>query len=111
MATRKRNEGSDVAARVLAALPAIVFAIVIVLEGGIVFGIGILMLGMVALAELFNMMSRVRPAVLAGYIGVIALVLAARYGGRHEVLIVLMCCIPLVFFMTAMRRRREHASW
>lgn len=111
MATRRRNEGSDLAARVIVALPAIVFAIVIVLEGGVVFAAGILMLGMVALAELFNMMSRVRPPVVAGYIGVIGLVLAARYGGRHEVLIVLMCCFPLVFVMTAARRRREHASW
>lgn len=111
MATRRRNEGSDVAARFVAAVPAIIFAIVIVLEGGLVFAIGILMLGIVALAELFKMMSRPHPPVLAGYLGVIALVLAALYGGRQEVLIVLMCCLPLVFFGTVLRGRREHASW
>lgn len=111
MATRKRNEGSDVAARVLAAVPAIIFAIFIVIEGGIVFGIGVLILGIVALAELFNMMNRVRPAVLAGYLGTIALVLAARYGGRQEVLLVLISCIPFVFFLTVLRSRREHAAW
>ena len=111
MATRRRNEGSDVAARVLAAVPAIAFAIFIVLEGGIVFGLGIAALGMVALAELFNMMKRVRPPVIAGYLTIIALVLAARYGGRHEVLIVLMASVPFLFFLTAARRRWQHASW
>jgi phosphatidate cytidylyltransferase len=66
---------------------------------------------MVALAELFKLMHRVHPPVVAGYLAVIALVLAARYGGRQEVLIVLMASLPLVFFVTAARRRRAHASW
>ena len=37
---RRRNQRSDLGARVLAAIPAIVFAIFIVDEGGLVFALG-----------------------------------------------------------------------
>ena len=40
MATRRRNQGSDLGARVLAAIPAIIFAALIVGYGGLVFALG-----------------------------------------------------------------------
>ena len=111
MAVSRRNEGSDLGARVFAAIPAIAFAIFIVAEGGTIFAIGIALLGVMACAELFRMMRRPGPPVLAGYLSVIALVLAARFGDRDTVLLVLVITVPVVFFFTLLRPEFENASW
>src|SRR3982751_6044920 len=111
MAVSPRNEGSDLGARVLAAIPAIAFAIFIVVEGGTIFAIGIALLGVMACAELFKMMRRPGPPVLAGYLVVIALVLAARFGDREQVLLVLAISVPVIFFLTLLRPEYENASW
>ena len=65
MATRRRQR-SDTGARVLAAIPAIAFAIFIVSQGGLVFALGLIALGVIAMVELYTMMDRVRPPSLAG---------------------------------------------
>jgi phosphatidate cytidylyltransferase len=111
MAVSRRNEGSDVGARVLAAVPAIAFAIFIVVQGGTVFALGIALLGVMACAELFRMMRQPVPPVVAGYLAVIALVMAARFGDRHQVLLVLVISVPVTFFLTVVRPQRENASW
>jgi phosphatidate cytidylyltransferase len=111
MASSRRNEGSDLGARVLAAIPLIAFAIFIVLKGGTVFAIGVALLGVMACAELFKMMSRPRPPVVAGYLVVIAMVFAARYGDREQVLLILAISVPVVFFFTLLRPEFENASW
>src|SRR3954464_4608498 len=111
MAVSRRNEGSDLGARVIAAIPAIAFAIFIVVEGGTVFAVGIALLGVMACAELFRMMRRPGPPVVAGYLVVIALVFAARYGDRDQVLLLLVISVPVVFFFTLLRPEFENASW
>jgi phosphatidate cytidylyltransferase len=108
---RRRRGGSDLGPRVLAALPAIAFAVFIVVEGGIVFALGLTFLGMIALRELYELMRRVRPIDLAGYLSLAGLVLAALYGDPSDVLIVLVCAFPVTFFLALSRRRREHVSW
>jgi phosphatidate cytidylyltransferase len=111
MASRKRNQGSDLGARVLAAIPLILFAIFIVSRGGLIFAIGVTALALMAMAELFQLMKHPRPPVVAGYLGLIALVLAAHFGDRETVLLVLVCTVPVVFFFTVLRPVRENASW
>lgn len=111
MATSRRNEGSDLGARVLAAIPLIVFAIFIVAEGGTVFAVGITLLALMTCAELFRMMRRPGPPILAGYIMVVALVFAARFGGRDQVLLLGVIAVPVVFFFTTLRPQLENASW
>jgi phosphatidate cytidylyltransferase len=111
MAVSRRNEGSDLGARVLAAIPAIAFAVFIVIEGGTVFAVGIALLGVMACAELFRMMRRPGPPIVAGYLSVIALVFAARYGDRNTVLLVLVISVPVVFFATLLRRDLQNSSW
>jgi len=111
MASSRRNEGSDLGARVMAAIPAILFAIFIVSQGGTVFAIGITLLGLLAFAELFQMMRHPRPPVLAGYLAVIGLVMCARFGDRETVLIALAASVPVVFFLTVMRPQRKDAAW
>src|SRR3954449_8587288 len=111
MALSRRNEGSDLGARVFAAVPAIAFGILIVVEGGTVFAVGVALLGVMACAELFRMMRRPGPPVLAGYLIVIALVMAARFGDREQVLLVFAISVPVVFFCTLLRPQFENASW
>jgi phosphatidate cytidylyltransferase len=107
----RRRQRSDVSARVLAAIPAIAFAIFIVAEGGLVFALGLIALGVLAQAELFTLMARVRPVNLAGFLTLAGLVLAAEYGGKSQVLLVLVLSVPLTFFLSLLRPRREHVSW
>jgi phosphatidate cytidylyltransferase len=111
MAVSRRHEGSDLGARVLAALPAIAVAIFIVAEGGTIFAIGVIVLGLLAFAELFQMMGQPKPPVLAGYIAVIGLVLAARFGDREQVLLIVVLSVPVVFALAMMRQRLRDASW
>jgi phosphatidate cytidylyltransferase len=101
----------DTGARVLAAIPAIAFAIFIVAEGGLVFALGVIVLGILAQAELYTMMARVRPPSLAGFLTLIGLVLAALYGGKSQVLLVLVLSVPLTFFLALLRPRRDNVSW
>jgi phosphatidate cytidylyltransferase len=111
MTVSRRNEGSDLGARVIAAIPAILFAIFIVVQGGTVFAIGVALLGVMACAELFRLMKQPAPPVVAGYLVVIAMVMAARFGDRDQVLLVIAASVPAVFFFTVIRPQRKDASW
>ena len=110
-ARSRRNEGSDLGARVIAAIPAIIFAALIVGYGGLVFALGIAVLGVLSLAELYKLMGRVRPANVAGFLGILGLTLAALYGDQFQILLVLVACVPLTFFLTLARPRNVHSSW
>jgi phosphatidate cytidylyltransferase len=111
MATSRRNEGSDLGARLLAAVPAILFAVVIVSQGGTVFAFGLILLGLLAFAELFKLMAQPRPPVIAGYLMVIGLVLAARFGDREQILLMLAISVPVTFLFTVLRPQRKDSSW
>ena len=116
----RRNEGShrrprrghdDLAGRFLVAVPAILFAVVIISAGGIWFALGVVGLGLVALHELYGLMGRVRPMRLAGFLVVVALVVAALWGGHVHVVAVLMASFPVVFAFALLRPGRENVSW
>ena len=88
----------------LAAVPAVAFAIFIVAEGGLVFALGILALGIVCLGELFTMLRATQPVRLAGFLGLAALVLAALYGDQFQVLLVEAALLPVLFGLTLLQR-------
>jgi phosphatidate cytidylyltransferase len=102
---------SDLPARVAIAIPAALFAIFIVWQGGEVFALGLVVLGVVALGELYTLMGRVRPAALAGFLALAALLAAALYGEPRHVVMVLVAAFPVTFFLALLRPRREHVSW
>jgi phosphatidate cytidylyltransferase len=108
---RRRRGRSDFGARVLAALPAIAFVALITAEGGLVFVAGLFVVGMVCLAELYRLLRQGRPVPLAGYIGLIGLLLAAHYGDQFQILLVFVATVPLTFFLILARQRRENAAW
>jgi phosphatidate cytidylyltransferase len=99
MGRSRRNTGSDLAARILVAVPAIVFAIVIVSQGGWVFAAGATLLGLIAMHELFEMYARVKPVRLAAFLGLIGMVLAARLGDERQVLLALVATFPVMFLI------------
>ena len=108
---RRPPRRSDLGARVLAAIPAIAFAIFIVAQGGLVFTLGLIALGVLALHELYTMTERVQPAKIAGFISLAALLLVALYGDQFQILLVLALAVPLTFGFSLLRPHRENVSW
>ena len=102
---------SDTGARILAAIPAIGFALFIVLSGGLVFAAGLVLLGVVALSELYRLMERVRPVNLGGILALTGMVLAAHWGQPKHVLMVLVGAFPVIFYLSLLRPRRPNVSW
>jgi phosphatidate cytidylyltransferase len=104
------RSGSDLGARLLAAIPAIAFALVIVISGGIVFTLGVMALGFICLHELFGMYERMSPVRLAGFLGLAGMLLAANYGGQHQVLLAAAFFTPVLFLLTLAQRRHSVAG-
>jgi phosphatidate cytidylyltransferase len=112
---RRRAQGgppSDLGSRLAVAVPAIAFAVYIVVEGGLIFAIAVAGLGVVCLHELYDLLDRAHPVRLAGFLAVLALVLAARYGSQFQVFLVATAVLPVVFLLilAGPRRRGSTAS-
>jgi phosphatidate cytidylyltransferase len=102
---QRANTRSDLSARVLVALPAVAYAIFIVAEGGVVFALGLIPLGIVCLHELYEMFERAHPARLAGMLGLVGMILAAHFGGGFDLMLAMAATIPLTFGVTVLQQR------
>ena len=80
-------------------------------QGGEVFALGLAVLGVIMLGELYTLMERVRPPALAGFLTLIALIAAALYGEQRQVILVLVAAFPVTFFLALARPRRANVSW
>jgi phosphatidate cytidylyltransferase len=98
-ARRRSGGGSDLGARIVVAVPALAVALTMVALGGTVFAVGVGVLGLICLHELFSMFERARPARLAGFVGFAGLLVAAALGDRETILLAFLACIPLVFLV------------
>jgi phosphatidate cytidylyltransferase len=107
----RHRQRSDLGPRVISALPLIAFAVFIVAYGGLVWALGLIVLGVLCLHELYTLMGRVRPVNLAGFLGLAGLLLAALYGDQFQVLLVFVLMFPVTYFLAVLRPRREHVSW
>lgn len=92
--------GGDLGARILAGIPAVLFAALLVSQGGWLFAIGVGLLGLICLHELFSMFHYTAPSRMAGFIGLIGMVAAAYFGDTDQVLLAFVATIPLVFLLT-----------
>ena len=101
MSTRRpaRRGTSDLGLRILIAIPAIAYAVFIIVSGGWVFAIGILVLGLVCLHELFRMYETVRPIKLAAFLALAGIAVAGVEGGERQVLLALVAFFPLMFLL------------
>ncbi len=84
----------------LSAIPAIAVALFLVLEGGLVFTLGLFLLGAICMHELFSMYARAHPVRLAGFLALAGLLGAALYGGQYQLLLVVVLSLPLLFGLT-----------
>jgi phosphatidate cytidylyltransferase len=108
---RRPPRGGDLLRRVVVAIPAIVYAIAIIVAGGWVFAAGVLVLGVICLHELFRMYESLRPVKLAGFLALGGLAVAAQAGGERQVLLALVAFVPLLFLLAlAMPARRERSD-
>lgn len=98
MARRTQTDTrSDLSQRILVAIPAIAYAIVIVWQGGLVFVLGLILLGIVCLRELYTMFERAHPAIPAGMLGLVGMAFAAHYGGVPDLMMAMVATVPLTF--------------
>jgi phosphatidate cytidylyltransferase len=105
----RRNTRSELGARILTAIPAVAFALAIVGFGNWVFVIGLAALGCICLHELFGMFDFTNPSRLAGFAGLIALLVAAHTGDQASVLGAYVACVPAVFVLCALQPRHAGA--
>jgi phosphatidate cytidylyltransferase len=99
-----RKQRSDLSARLIAAVPAIAFALFIVIEGGLIFALGLFALGCICMHELYGMYDRAHPVRLAGFIALAGLLAAALYGGQFQILLVAVAALPMLFGLTLLQR-------
>ncbi|HEV2058956.1 MAG TPA: phosphatidate cytidylyltransferase, partial [Solirubrobacteraceae bacterium] len=102
---RRGSARSELVGRLLVAIPAAIYAIVIIALGEWWFALGILPLAIIAAGELFDLYADAEPVRLAGFIGVIALILAAYFGDGFHVLLTLLAFFPVLFAVTLMQRK------
>jgi phosphatidate cytidylyltransferase len=91
---------SDLGARIVAGVPAAIFALFIVLQGGWWFAGGAIALGLICLHELFEMFRDIPTARLAGFLAVIALGIVALQGEREDIVLVMVALLPVLFLLT-----------
>ncbi len=91
---------SDLGARVAVAIPALGFALAIVLLGGWWFTAGAAALAIVCAHEFFRMYEPIHPVRMGGFIGIIALCIAAHTGGREHLSLVVVITFLIVFLLS-----------
>jgi phosphatidate cytidylyltransferase len=101
---------SELRGRIVVAVPAIAVAAVIVYEGGLLFAAALLVLGWLCLHELYHMTARAHPARLAGFAALLALLIAAHYGTREQVLLVAVAALPAAFLLSIAAPRASLAG-
>ena len=100
-------EMSETTARIVVAIPWIIFAIAIVAAGGLVFTLALVVLAILGLREFFRMAEPEQPITLPAYIVVAGMVIAAHYGSAFQILLVFAAIFPLAFIFAAARRSHE----
>jgi phosphatidate cytidylyltransferase len=85
---------------VLVAIPALAAAAIVIERGGLLFAGALLILGWICLDELYRMTARAHPAKLVGFVALFALMVAAHYGTRDQVLLIAVAALPASFLLT-----------
>jgi phosphatidate cytidylyltransferase len=100
-------EMSETTARIVVAIPWVIFAIAIVGAGGIVFTVAMIVLAILGLREFFLMAEPEQPFLLPAYAVAAGMVLAAHYGTAFQIVLVFAAIFPLTFLFAASRRSHE----
>jgi phosphatidate cytidylyltransferase len=85
---------------VIVAVPAAIVAIVFVDLGGLAWALFMAAIGLVCMHELYRLLDRWRPLPLVGFLALLSMVLAGRYGSQSTVLEIAVATVPvLVLFV------------
>jgi phosphatidate cytidylyltransferase len=106
----RRKGTSDLLPRILVAIPAIAFAVVIIWQGEWVFAAGVGALAVICVHELSVMLERARPVRLAAMIGVVGLTVAGTAGDETQVMLALVATLPLTFLLAVAIPQRERVT-
>ena len=93
---RPRGRRSETLARILWAVPWIVFAVVIVAAGGGIFAAAMVGLAWAAQIEFFRMTARSRPFEAAAFLITLGMIAAAFFGGSFQILLALVSLFPVM---------------
>jgi phosphatidate cytidylyltransferase len=85
-------------------VPALAVALFLVIEGGLVFALGLFALGCICMHELYGMYERAHPVRLAGFLALAGLLAGALYGGQSQVLLAAVAALPVLFGLTLLQR-------
>lgn len=100
----------ETSARVLVAIPWVLFAIFIVVVGGELFMLAMIALGILGLREFFRMTERARPIMLPAYVVLAGMVVAAHYGSSYQILLAIAVSFPLLFAFAAARESHDRIT-
>jgi phosphatidate cytidylyltransferase len=108
---RRRRPGRrarfETLARTLVAVPWIVFAIAIIIAGGVPFMFAMIGLAFLGLVEFFRMAADARPFVPVGFAVVAGIIVAAHYSTGRTAALIAGLSFPLMFAFAAGRPSRE----
>jgi phosphatidate cytidylyltransferase len=97
--------GSELGSRIAFGVPAVAFAIAIVVAGGGWFAVGVGVLGIVCMHELLTAYDDYAPPKLAGFLGIAGLVVAAQLGDLDSVVLAFVCFFGVLFLVTMVSPR------
>lgn len=97
---------SDLGQRIIVGVPAMIAAIFLVVQGGGIFAAGVAFFALAGVWELTRMFESARPSLIAGSIGVLALLGTAYFGTPDHMVAALVASFPIVFLGVAMQRQQ-----
>lgn len=107
---KRRRGGGETARRILVAVPAIAFAIAIIVTPSIVFMLAMIAIGVLCMREFLEMAGSTRPLAVPAYAAVAAMVVAAHFGTSFNVLLIFAASFPVLFAFAADARHRDGST-
>ena len=106
-----RSRRSETLARLLWAVPWLIFAIVVIAVGGLVFALAMVALAWGCLIELFRMTQRARPFQLVGFAAVAAMIVAAHLGDSFQMVLIGVAFFPVMLGFALARGSLQNVTW
>lgn len=110
-ATAPKKGGSNLAGRVMVAIPAALLALICILTSSETLAIFALVVGAIALHEFYLLSHSVQPIRLAGFLTLAALVGVGLWGDQFQFVAIIAGSFVVVFMMSALSGRRENATF
>ena len=108
---RTRGRRSETLARLLWAIPWLIFCVTVIAIGGGVFALAMIGLAWGALIEFFRMTQRANPFQLVAFAAVAGMVIAAHFGGTLQVLLVGTAFFPPMLGFALTRPSLHNVTW